>query len=127
MKEQVKKWLLFANEDLRVAKLVLKEGIYNQVCFHAQQTVEKSLKALIEKKAKVPKEHRLPKLLKICQELEYDLEKFRNDIEFIDKFYTSTRYPFIIGMLPDGYPTKKDALKSTEIAETILSFIGKIL
>ncbi|MFH1318346.1 MAG: HEPN domain-containing protein, partial [Candidatus Omnitrophota bacterium] len=48
MKKQTKQWLIFADEDLRVAKIVFKEGIYNQVCFHSQQATEKSLKALIE-------------------------------------------------------------------------------
>ncbi len=30
-------WLTFAREDLRVAELALADGIFNQVCFHAQQ------------------------------------------------------------------------------------------
>ncbi len=62
MKEQTKQWLSLADEDLRVAEIIHKNGIYNQVCFHAQQVVEKSLKALIEEKSKVPKEHSLVKL-----------------------------------------------------------------
>jgi HEPN domain-containing protein len=44
---EASRWLTFAREDLRVAELVLREGIYNQACFHAQQCVEKALKALI--------------------------------------------------------------------------------
>jgi len=100
MKEQVKQWLLFAEEDLRVARVILKESIYNQVCFHTQQAAEKSLKALIEEKEKVPKEHRLAKLFRICKELGYEIIEFQEKLEFLDKFYTSTRYPFIIGMLP---------------------------
>lgn len=37
------RWLIFAREDLVVAKIVLDEGIYHQACFHAQQCVEKAL------------------------------------------------------------------------------------
>jgi len=50
MKEEAKRWLTFAQEDLKVAELVLEESIYNQVCFHSQQAGEKALKALIEEK-----------------------------------------------------------------------------
>jgi HEPN domain-containing protein len=35
MKETVERWLKFADEDLRMAKLALAAGIFNQVCFHA--------------------------------------------------------------------------------------------
>lgn len=41
-------WIEFAREDLMAAKLVLPEGLYNQVCFHAQQCVEKALKAFLK-------------------------------------------------------------------------------
>ena len=37
MKEEVRRWINFASEDLRMAELALNEGIYNQVCFHSQQ------------------------------------------------------------------------------------------
>jgi len=47
MKDEVKNWLDFAYEDLRMAELALKEKIYNQVCFHSEQCVEKVLKAII--------------------------------------------------------------------------------
>ena len=35
MKEKVSEWLKFAEEDLKTAELTLKEGIYNQTCFHS--------------------------------------------------------------------------------------------
>lgn len=127
MKEQSRKWLDFAGEDLKMAELAFKERIYNQVCFHSQQAAEKSLKALIEEKRKVPKEHRLPKLFRICEELGYNLGKFQEDFEFLDKFYTSTRYPFIVGMLPEGFPTKIDAERSLKIAKRVYSLRGRRL
>lgn len=123
MKEQSRKWLDFAGEDLKMAELAFKERIYNQVCFHSQQAAEKSLKALIEEKRKVPKEHRLPKLFRICEELGYNLEKSQEEFEFLDKFYTSTRYPFIVGILPEGFPTKADAERSLKIAKRVYSRI----
>ena len=38
------RWWQMASDDLRVAELILREGIYHQACFHAQQCVEKALK-----------------------------------------------------------------------------------
>ena len=58
------RWLAFAREGLRVAELALNEGLYNQVCFHAEQCVEKVLKAwLAGKDKKIPRTHRMADLL----------------------------------------------------------------
>ena len=127
MKKAVKNWLLFAEEDLKTAHILLREKIYNQVAFHSQQCAEKSLKALIEKYQIVPKIHKLPDLLNLCTKLEPKIEIFYEELIFLDKFYTSTRYPFIGGMLPEGSPTREDAEKSLEIAENIYNFVKKIV
>lgn len=47
MNETAERWLTFAHEDLKVAGILLSEQIYNQVCFHSQQAVEKALKCLL--------------------------------------------------------------------------------
>jgi len=47
MKEEAKRWIEFAGEDLKIAELALKEKLYNQACFHSQQCVEKILKGFI--------------------------------------------------------------------------------
>jgi HEPN domain-containing protein len=47
MNENAKRWLTFAQEDLKVAEVIFDQAIYNQVCFHAQQCVEKALKGLL--------------------------------------------------------------------------------
>lgn len=127
MKKQAQVWLKLAAEDLASARVLLKENIYNQVCFHAQQGAEKSLKALIELKTKVPKEHSLSKLFEICKELGYELFQFREDMEYLDMFYTSTRYPFVVGILPTGSPSEEDAEKSLIIVNNIYKFCEDLL
>jgi HEPN domain-containing protein len=47
-------WLHFAREDLCVAELAFSAQIYSQVCFHAQQCVEKALKASLRHHGIVP-------------------------------------------------------------------------
>jgi len=50
MKEDTKKWIEFAEMDLKVSKLTYQNGIYTYSAYHAQQAAEKYLKAyLIEK------------------------------------------------------------------------------
>ena len=43
-----KEWLRLALEDSKTAQVLFKESIWSHACFHAQQAVEKGLKALIE-------------------------------------------------------------------------------
>ena len=61
MKPAVVRWLEFAEIDLKAAKTLLEEGsLSSVVCFHAQQSVEKCLKALVESSGlNPPKSHDL--------------------------------------------------------------------
>lgn len=40
-------WLKYAFDDLKSAQVLLKEKIFNMVCFHSQQVAEKLFKSLI--------------------------------------------------------------------------------
>lgn len=51
MSEAAERWLVFAREDLKTAQVALREEIFNQACFHAQQCVEKAVKALVAKRS----------------------------------------------------------------------------
>ena len=53
MVKPVAEWIEKAEEDFRVATTLCrlrKNPVHNAVCFHAQQCVEKYLKAILEKK-----------------------------------------------------------------------------
>ena len=125
MKRRYKGFLFFAEEDMKSAKVLFKEEIYNQVCFHCQQVSEKSLKAYIKFKRKiVPKVHNLLELLNICIQCNKSFNTFLEECKFLDKFYIPTRYPeAIVGSLPEGLPTKEDAEKAIKYAEEIFSFV----
>jgi len=58
------RWLEFAHQDLQMAELALREGIYNQVCFHSHQCIEKCLKAILANMdRKPPRTHSIVDLL----------------------------------------------------------------
>ena len=64
MTEALERWLSFAVEDLRVAEIVFPERLPAQVCFHAQQCVEKALKGLlIHSGQRLPRTHAIAELL----------------------------------------------------------------
>ena len=54
MNDETNRWIIFAQQDLKMAELALKEGIYNQVCFHSHQCVEKCLKGIVDSQGKTP-------------------------------------------------------------------------
>ena len=86
------RWLEFAKQDLRVAELAMGEGLYNQVCFHAQQCVEKVLKGwLAEKGKRIPRTHSMADLLTLIPASA--LAGVAEDILLLDRFYIPTRYP----------------------------------
>lgn len=63
------RWFEFAGQDLQMAELALQEGIYNQVCFHSQQCVEKCIKGILANLDKtLPRTHSIVDLLRLLPE-----------------------------------------------------------
>jgi HEPN domain-containing protein len=126
MKES-ERWLLFAHQDLRMAEMAMGEGLYNQVCFHAQQCAEKAIKGLLAHQRKIPpRTHRLADLLGL---LEPDpFAEDRIEIQLLDRFYLPTRYPDALpGSLPEGLPDAGDAQEALTIAGKVLTQVKQLL
>jgi len=120
MNETASRWLTFAREDLQVAEVVLTEGIHNQVCFHAQQCVEKALKSALVRQGRVPpRTHSITDLLSLFPE---DwLADLRDDLGNLDDFYIPTRYPDALpGTLPEGLPGEVEAEEALTLARAVL-------
>jgi len=120
MNKEAGRWFFFAREDFRMAELALKEGMYNQVCFHAQQCVEKLLKGFITYKGDIhPQTHKLADLLSPLSPGPFDT--LRDQIIILDRFYIPTRYPDALpGSLAEGLPSAQDAKESLESARMVL-------
>jgi len=123
--KEYNKWIVFAQEDLKMAELALKEGIYNQTCFHSQQCVEKALKGFIAFKGKIhPQTHKLTDILSFTSPGPFD--DLTDKIIILDRFYIPTRYPDALpGTLPEGLPTEKDAKEAIEVARLVLGRVKK--
>jgi HEPN domain-containing protein len=120
MNELAEQWLSFARDDLRVATLVLSEGIYHQTCFHAQQCVEKALKGvLVHEEGRAPRTHAITDPVSLLTvDFVADLVDELGDL---DDYYIPTRYPDALpGMLPEGLPGKPEAEQAVALAESVL-------
>jgi HEPN domain-containing protein len=130
--ETARRWLAFAEEDLRVAELVFGESLYNQVCFHSHQTAEKTLKALVAYKSDdPPRTHRLTELLSLLERSEPVLKSFADELNALDAYYIPTRYPDALpGSLTESLPGKDEAEEALATArnvfETIRNIIGNV-
>ena len=97
MNEIVKEWIAKAEGDYRTASreaLALEHPHYDAICFHAQQCIEKLMKAaLIAQGSVPPKTHDLPFLDKFlrsaCPDWSWPLEELR----FLTRAAVDFRYP----------------------------------
>lgn len=93
--ELAKKWLEISDEDLKIADLAFLNGIYSQSMFHAQQSIEKSLKGLIVLllNSDPPYTHDLVRLLReLKKNITYE-DSLEKDFTELNPYYTASRYP----------------------------------
>lgn len=128
MKTITREWLKTASLDLETIRHLLNdERLTGQVAFHAQQAVEKSLKAVLDENGlTVPKIHSLQKLLALCENL-IDITVDEEFIIALDSLYIESRYPGDFGLLPDGIPDLNQAHNFFEFARSIYLKIGEEL
>lgn len=124
MKKTTEEWLNYAEQDLKACSKMLEEpGLTNIAAFHAQQAIEKSLKAIIEEfEVGFIKSHDLIRLYeKTKPYLSITLDE--NILLQINELYLTARYPGDIGLLEDGKPSDKEAnsfyLSARDIYEEI--------
>ncbi|MCX6641570.1 MAG: HEPN domain-containing protein [bacterium] len=92
----VRRWLLLANADLVNAENVLKldlDQTYTTICFHAQQCVEKMVKAvLVLNEIDTPKSHDLNELVNIMRPY-LDISDILPNPGILTPYAVTTRYP----------------------------------
>lgn len=124
MKEIVEHWLNAAQDDLRViARITPDEFLTHMVAFHAQQCIEKSLKAVVEEyELGHIRIHNLTRLFEIVRpKISFDVEAIW--IEKLDKLYVDARYPAELGLLPNGKPTLGDARRFGDLARKVFTAV----
>ncbi len=88
-----------ASREMRVRKL----PNYDAVCFHAQQTAEKYLKAVLqENRRSIPKTHSLVELLALMIEFDPVYLMLQPDLNLLEGYAVQYRYPGQAAEKPDA-------------------------
>ena len=121
MRPDVEAWVKRAEEDLFTAKALLnfKKPVPWIICFHAQQSAEKLLKAfLIEHYRTIPKTHDIKSLILTCAEIDSAfLKLLEEEVDRLTEYAVETRYPVLFE------PTVKEAEEAVKLAEKVREFI----
>jgi len=122
MKEQTEPWIVKAEEDLKAATILIESGDYPSavVCFHAQQVVEKYLKAyLTENDVEFRRTHDLIVLLnEYCVKLESNFNEFRDQLKEFAYYAIDARYPG-----SDIPPSVSETRHALGVAKKIKEFV----
>jgi HEPN domain-containing protein len=121
MKPTTREWLIRAAEDLAAAQILLsRPDLTNMVAFHAQQTVEKAFKAVIEElDLGFVKTHSLTRLYGLVRP-HFPVIADMDMLDRLDAVYIEARYPGDMGLLPTGKPTSDEAMDLYSFANDIL-------
>ena len=128
MRKATLEWLKSAEMDIEnIAQIVHLEHLTPIVAFHAQQCVEKCLKAILEEHSqKVPKDHSTLRLYGLAKEfVAADVDT--GVLTDLDDLYIESRYPGDLGLLPTGKPSLAEAREFSEAARTIYDQIRRTL
>jgi HEPN domain-containing protein len=119
--ELVSSWMNKAEKDLLSAQheLSFPDVVTETVCFHCQQTVEKSLKAyLVFLGIPFSKTHEIGELITKCENKDKEIAVFKEEADKLTDYAIEIRYP------DDWYePTLNEAKEAFDIASKIKEFI----
>jgi len=124
-REIILNWLKRARSNLERAKMgkVTQGILYEDLCFDAQQAVEKSLKAiLINLNQSFPNTHSIGILLKLIEEAGVEMPKNINQAKLLTTYAVDARYP------GDYEPVSKEEYKEAlKIAEDVFKWLDNII
>lgn len=116
-------WMRYAKSDLALAKATISDDVlFGNLCFHAQQAVEKSIKAvLIAKSIPFPRTHSIDTLISL---LPGDVPVPPDDAKVAElaEYAVTLRYP---GM--DEPVTEGEYREAVRLAESVVKWAEDIL
>ena len=127
MKDETKKWLEYADENLRSARLLLDSELFNPCLQNVQQAVEKMLKALlVESTKKIKKTHNINELVNILDKHGLNVDMTEDDCDLLDSIYLPSKYP-LGSILPDFEPDLQTCRKCVALAERVWDSVTSLL
>ena len=120
-------WIKRAKSNLVIAKNIFKseyevfggEVFFEELCFELQQSVEKSLKALLLfHGVEFPKTHDIDRLIKLLKINSVDIPEEILEAGILTQYAVRTRYPDDIRRI-----TEEEYKEALEIAEKVYSWV----
>ncbi len=119
--ELAQRWLERAEHDIITAQqtLLLLDGPTDTPCFHAQQAIEKALKALLTaNQVAFPRTHDLLRVLDLTLGLMPDLDLYREQFADMETYAVDMRYPDL------GFdPLREEALAALALSREVVTKI----
>jgi HEPN domain-containing protein len=115
-------WLEKARDDMLLLKaLPLEAYLTGGMAFHAEQCIEKCLKAVLcERKQLIPRSHDLVYLYSLVSKIEKKIPIENTLLMELSALYIDSRYPGAFGLLPSGRPSLADAGRFIAAAEIVM-------
>lgn len=104
-KQVTLEWLAKADDDRRVARMVvdMPDPPLGLACFHAQQCAEKYLKAILqEREIRFPRTHKLEELADLAGGVLPRVSALRPELAWLTEFSVDVRYPEVKVPTPDA-------------------------
>ena len=119
MKKDTNAWLVYAEENLASAEILLQSRLFNPCLQNVQQSVEKFLKAvIIEKAAGLTRTHSIRQLSENVINLGIYVSLSDDDIDLLDSIYLPSKYP-AFSVLPNFMPNEEICRHCVSIAMTV--------
>jgi HEPN domain-containing protein len=124
-REEGRRWLEQARVDLGWTRHLFEQGASYLVCFLAQQTAEKALKAFLYAQGEdVVLGHSVRRLCERAAAHDKRFEVYVDEWSILDSYYVPTRYP---NGLPDDIPAnvynKEAAEQALRLAEATVAVV----
>lgn len=128
-KEEGLRWLEQAEEDLKWADALAREGGYHIACFLTQQVAEKALKAFLYAQGEeIVIGHSVERLCARASGYDPVFAEKAKTWAILDGYYIPTRYP---NSLPESIPahvyTQPAAEAAVSLAEEVVTFVASKL
>ena len=114
-------WLAYARDNMAVSRLCLASGLWNPCLQNAQQTAEKSLKALRSLKGLPDKRtHGIRLLWQDLVDVAFAVEMEVSECILLDSIFMESKYPGF-SVMPDAPPDEAICRQCVAIADRVFA------
>lgn len=128
-RDEGRRWLEQAEEDLKWTHHLVREGAYHIACFLAQQVAEKALKGFLYAQGReIVLGHSVERLCHDAAQYNAVFAVHAQRWAILDSYYVPTRYPNSLpGSIPAKVYTQEAAAEAVQLAEEVVTVVKERL